>query len=229
MSRHGKRVEAIGYMRTSSATNVGEGKDSEARQRRAIEAYAKSGGMVIVDWFYDAAVSGADPIETRPGFAAALARIAGNGVRTIIVETANRFARDLMVQEVGFAMLRDLGITLIAADSPASFLDDGPTSKLIRQILGAVAEFDKAMTVAKLKGARDRAKRLRGGKCEGRKSCAEREGGQELVALARQLHHNPSGRPHSLRTVAAALAERGHTTPSGKHYSASAVASMLGE
>jgi hypothetical protein len=25
--------------------------------------------------------------------------------RTIIVETANRFARDLMVQEVGFAML----------------------------------------------------------------------------------------------------------------------------
>jgi hypothetical protein len=32
------------------------------------------------------------------------------------VETANRFARDLMVQEVGFAMLRDLGVTLIAAD-----------------------------------------------------------------------------------------------------------------
>jgi hypothetical protein len=55
-----------------------------------------------------------------------LARIAGNGVRTVIVETANRFARDLMVQEVGFAMLRGLGITLVAADSPASFLDDAP-------------------------------------------------------------------------------------------------------
>jgi hypothetical protein len=69
-----------------------------------------------------------------------------------------------MVQEVGFAMLRDLGITLIAADSPASFLDDGPTSKLIRQILGAVSEFDKAMTMAKLKGARDCVRRERG-KC----------------------------------------------------------------
>ena len=56
---------------------------------------------MIVDWFYDAAVSGADPIEVRPGFAELLARIADNGVRTIIVETANRFARDLMVQEVG--------------------------------------------------------------------------------------------------------------------------------
>jgi DNA invertase Pin-like site-specific DNA recombinase len=172
-------------------------------------------------------VSGADPIETRPGFTAALARIAGNGVRTIIVETANRFARDLMVQEVGFAMLRDLGITLIAADSPSSFLDDGPTSKLIRQILGAVSEFDKAVTVAKLKGARDRVRRQRG-KCEGRKSYAERQGGAELVALARQLHTNPNGRSPSLRTIAAALAAQGFLTPSGRrHYSASAVASML--
>ena len=226
MSPRGKRVEAIGYMRTSSAANIGEGKDSGARQRRAIENYAKRAGMVIVDWFNDAAVSGADPIEARPGFAALLARIASNGAHTIIVETANRFARDLMVQEVGFAMLRDLGITLIAADSPTSFLDDGPTSKLIRQILGAVSEFDKAMTVAKLKGARDRVRRQRG-KCEGRKSYAEREGGQELIALARQLHHDPNGRPRSLRIVAAGLAERGYVTPSGRPYSASAVASMI--
>jgi hypothetical protein len=49
-----------------------------------------------------------------------------------------------MVQEVGYAMLRSLGVTLVAADSPSSFLDDGPTSNLIRQILGAVSEFDKA-------------------------------------------------------------------------------------
>jgi DNA invertase Pin-like site-specific DNA recombinase len=94
-------------LRTSSAANIGEGKDSEGRQRKAIESYAKRAGIVIADWFYDAAVSGADPIEARPGFTELLARIATNGARTIIVETANRFARDLMVQEVGFAMLRD--------------------------------------------------------------------------------------------------------------------------
>jgi DNA invertase Pin-like site-specific DNA recombinase len=220
------RVEAIGYMRTSSAANVGEGKDSETRQRKAIEAYAKRGGMVIVDWFYDAAVSGADPIEARAGFTAALARIAGNGVRTIVVETANKFARDLMVQEVGFAMLRDLGITLIAADSPASFLDDGPTSKLTRQILGAVAEFDEAMTVAKLKCARHRARRAsENDKCEGRKSYEERD--PQMVALARYLRGVNGWRPYSLREVAAELATYGYLTPSRKHYSASAVASML--
>jgi hypothetical protein len=59
-------------------------KDSETRQRKAIESFAKSAGYIIVDWFYDAAVSGADPIEARAGFTAALARIAGNGVRTIV-------------------------------------------------------------------------------------------------------------------------------------------------
>lgn len=141
-----------------------------------------------------------------------------------ILAFADRFARDLMVQEVGFAMLRDLGVTLIAADSPSSFLDDGPTSKLIRQILGAVSEFDKAMTVAKLKGARDRVRRLNG-KCEGRKSYAERD--PQLVDMARWLRSNADGRPYSLRQVAAELAKYGYVTPSGQHYSASAVASML--
>ena len=218
-----KRVEAVAYLRTSSATNVGPDKDSDKRQRTAVEAFAKRNGYSIVEEFYDAAVSGADPIEARPVFTALLARIAGNGVRTIIVETANRFARDLMVQEVGFAMLQGLGITLIAADSPASFLDDGPTSKLIRQILGAVSEFDKAMIVAKLRGARDRARRQRG-KCEGRKSYAEAK--PELVALAKQLRRELS-RP-SLRDISGALFARGYATPLGKPYSASAVQSMLG-
>jgi hypothetical protein len=39
------------------------------------------------------------------------------------------------------------------ADNPSSFLDDTATAKLVRQVLGAISEFDKAMTVAKLRGA----------------------------------------------------------------------------
>jgi DNA invertase Pin-like site-specific DNA recombinase len=53
-----------------------------------------------VDEFNDAAVSGADPIESRPGFAALLDRIEANGVRTVIVEDASRFARELVTQGV---------------------------------------------------------------------------------------------------------------------------------
>jgi hypothetical protein len=61
-------------------------------------------------------------------------RIAGNGVRTILVESAHRFARDLIVQETGWKMLRERGIELIAADSPNAFLDDTPTAIFIRQV-----------------------------------------------------------------------------------------------
>lgn len=214
-------TEAVAYMRTSSATNVGADKDSEVRQRAAIEAFAAAAGYVIAetDWFYDAAVKGADAVDARPGFANMLARIAGNGVRTIIVETANRFARDLMVQEVGYKMLKKQGITLIAADSPQAFVDDTPTAVMLRQILGAVAQFEKASLVAKLKVASDRKKALTG-KCGGRKSYAELR--PEVVAKARELR---PGR--SLRVVAAELAASGYTTPSGRPYAAMAVRSML--
>ena len=87
------RSPALAYLRTSSAANVGTDKDSEKRQRHAILGFAKRSGFAIVEEFYDAAVSGADPIETRAGFASLLDRIEGNGVRTVIVEDASRFAR----------------------------------------------------------------------------------------------------------------------------------------
>jgi hypothetical protein len=68
-----------------------------------------------------------------------------------------------------------------------------------------------------------------GANANARKAYAEREGGRELVAMARQLRGNQNGRPQSLRRIANDLAERGYVTPSGRHYSASAVVSMLGE
>src|SRR5262249_33764061 len=148
MKSKGNRTKVVAYIRTSSAANVGADKDSDKRQRAAIEAFAKRSGLELVGEFNDAAVSGADHIETRPGFAAMLAHLASNGARTIIVETANRFARDLMVQEVGFAKLQSLGIKLVAADSPSSFLDDTPTSKLICQILGAMRSRPNLLAVS---------------------------------------------------------------------------------
>jgi DNA invertase Pin-like site-specific DNA recombinase len=84
-------IKAVAYLRTSSAANVGADKDSEKRQRSAIEAFARSAGYEIVGSYYDEAVFGAGPVTSRSGFAAMMERIASNGVRTIIVETANRF------------------------------------------------------------------------------------------------------------------------------------------
>jgi DNA invertase Pin-like site-specific DNA recombinase len=94
---------------------------------------------------------GRRPCPRAPGLAALLERIRGNGVRVIIVETASRFARDLIVQETGHRMLKAQGIEIIAADSPGAFVEDTPTATVVRQVLGAVAQSDKAMTVAKLR------------------------------------------------------------------------------
>jgi DNA invertase Pin-like site-specific DNA recombinase len=113
--------------------------------------------------------------------AAALERVAGNGVRTIVVESPDRFTRDLAVQLAGHDHLRKLGVMPIPATAPDFFTEDTPTAVLVRQVLGAIAQFDKASTIAKLKAARDR-KIAAGEKCGGRKSYAEREGGTELVA-----------------------------------------------
>jgi DNA invertase Pin-like site-specific DNA recombinase len=109
------KIEAVAYLRTSSATNVGPEKDSEHRQDRAISAFAKRAGFEVVGRFYDEAVSGADPIQGRPGFAALLDRIENNGVRTVIVEDASRFARELMTQELGIALLIQRGVKLLTA------------------------------------------------------------------------------------------------------------------
>jgi DNA invertase Pin-like site-specific DNA recombinase len=158
---------ACAYYRTSSAANVGNDKDSLKRQQEAVRTYAERNAIEIVHEYYDAAVSGADAIDTRVGFNEMLAYMLGNGARTILVETANRFARDLIVQETGYHMLKAQGIELVAVDAPDSFLSDTPTATLIRQILGAVAQFDKASLVLKLRGARERKKRETG-HCEGR-------------------------------------------------------------
>ena len=189
-----RKIEAIGYMRTSSATNVGRDKDSEAQQRAAIESYAK---------------------------AAMLDRIASNSVRTIIVESPDRFARDLAVQLAGHDFLKNLGVSLIPATAPDFFLEDTPTAVLVRQVLGPIAQFEKASLVAKLKAARDR-KIAQGIKCGGRKSYAERS--PDLVAAAKALQ---AERPRlSLRKIADRLAEQGYTLK-GRPYAAMSVRGML--
>jgi DNA invertase Pin-like site-specific DNA recombinase len=225
MSRK-KLTPALAYFRTSSAANVGSDKDSDKRQREAIAAFARRAGYEIEAEFNDAAVSGADPIDTRPGFADLLTRVAGNGVKVVIVETANRFARDLIVQETGHKKLRELGIELIAADSPDSFVDDAPTAVIVRQILGAVAQFEKAALVAKLKGARERVRRSRG-KCEGRKT--HKEQNPEAVALAKRLRRaSPkTGERMSLRRISGELAAAGYVNERGREFNPNSVKSMI--
>lgn len=115
---------AVAYFRTSSASNVGEGKDSLKRQRSAIDAFANRRGYRIVGEFCDAAVSGSDAIEDRPGFAALLDRIENNSVRTVIVEDVSRFAREMKAHVLGIALMRERGVRLLSATDGQDLTED---------------------------------------------------------------------------------------------------------
>ena len=175
--------------------------------------------------YYDAAVSGADHIDQRAGFVEMLQRLASNGAKTIIVESPDRFARDLAVQLAGHDMLKSLGIEIIPASAPDFFTEETPTAVLVRQVLGAISQFEKASTVAKLAAARKR-KREREGRCEGRKPLSVTR--PAVVALARKLRRRrPKLGQMSLREVSTQLAARGYLNERGKPYAAKSVASML--
>lgn len=216
----------MAYLRTSSAANVGG--DSGDRQREAIRTYAKTTGIEVVAEFYDQAVSGADPLDQRAGFRDLLASARKAEIRMILVENASRFARDLVVQETGHAMLCREGFKLIAVDDPDAFTADTPTARMVRQILGAVAEFEKANLVSKLRSARDRRSCAVGGRIEGRKGYAATN--PQLVLEARRLaRRNPrTGKRRSLRAIAEQLALLGFGTSSGYVFSASQIRRLLG-
>src|SRR4026208_603817 len=74
------------------------------------------------------------------------------------------------MQLAGHDMLKELGIAIIPASAPDFFTEDTPTAVLVRQELGAIAQFEKASAVAKLAAAR---KRKREGRCEGRKPLSQ--------------------------------------------------------
>ncbi len=224
--RKNGKVAAVAYLRTSSASNVGADKDSEIRQRQAITGYAKRAGFEIVAEYYDAAVSGADPIQDRKGFSALLDRIDSNGVRTVIVEDVSRFARELMAQELGISLLIARNVCLLTSNGDDLTNSDDPSRKMMRQIAGAFAEYEKARLVAKLKVARDR-KREATGKCGGRKAHAEIR--PEVVAEAKRLHRiSPlTGQRRSLREIARELAAMGHTKQDGSAYHPTTVANMI--
>lgn len=213
---------AIGYLRVSGKGQV-KG-DGFARQREAIEDFAHANGFEIAEEFRDEGISGTKELADRPGLAEVLERVESNGVRVVIVERADRLARDLMVSEVILDQFRKIGVQLFEADGGTELTvgNDDPTRKLIRQVLAAVAEFDKSVLVLKLRAARERKRRLTG-RCEGRRGY-----GLEVLELIKELRRKPPGRRRpGNESIARELNARGVPTMSGRPWNTGTVAKIL--
>ncbi len=216
-SRTSERKRAFAYCRVSGLGQVGG--DGFPRQRAAIEAYAKSHGYEIVAWYEEKGVCGATEWEDRPAWSEMIEAL--NGVRTIIVEKLDRLARELFIQEYILRDLRKREVVLVTAASEETGNED-PTRVLFRQILGAIAEYDRVMTVRKLKASRDRARR-RDGRNEGQKYYGELEGEACWAASIRQMRREGS----TLLEIADALNKTGVKPRRGKQWYASSVKNVV--
>lgn len=225
--RMSAKTAALSYLRVSGRGQV-EG-DGFPRQREAIATFARSNGFDVVQEFRDEGVSGTKELADRPGLAALIDRLESNGVRVVLVERADRLARDLMVNEVILDQFRRIGARVLSADGvDLTTGNEDPTRTLIRQVLGAVAQFEKTVVVLKLRAARER-KRRQTGRCEGRKPFGTRPGEAAALERMRRLRRKPRGGERlSFAAIAARLNADGVPTRTGKPWAAGTVAGILG-
>jgi DNA invertase Pin-like site-specific DNA recombinase len=201
-------TKAHAYLRVSGKGQV-DG-DGFTRQLKAIREYAAAHDVKIVKVYREEGVSGTTESANRPAWSELMTALHSNGVRMVLIEKLDRLARDLMVQETIIADLRKHGFELVSVAEPDLMAND-PTRILVRQMMGAVAQYEKSQIVLKLRGARMR-KRAKEGRCEGRKPFGFYPG--EALALERTKSLRAEGL--GFDRIAAKLNEEGVSTRTGR-------------
>jgi DNA invertase Pin-like site-specific DNA recombinase len=193
--------KAFAYLRVSGKGQI-DG-DGFPRQLTAIKAYAAKHDIKIIRVFREEGVGGAKELENRPALLELMTALHSNGVKLVMVEKLDRLARDLMVQETIIVDLRKNGFDLVSVGEP-DLLQNDPSRKLMRQIFGAISEYEKTMIVLKLRGARVRQK-AKTGRCEGAKPYGELPGEVEVIERMKALRATGMG----FDRIAAALNAEG--------------------
>lgn len=218
----------IAYLRTSTESQE-EGLET---QRAEIRHWAKDQDVRISAWYVDEGASGSSGLENRLGLADALASKPDG----LVVYKLDRLARDLVVQETILGQAKRQG-TRIYSTLPTedAYLQDDPadpTRKLIRQVLGAVADYERAMIRLRMNAgaARKRANgRYAGGgipygfRVNPATHDLEKDPDeQKALRLMRALHAT-----RSLRQIAAELDAKGLRPRKGERWHPHSVARVL--
>lgn len=220
--------KAIGYIRVSTVEQR-SGYGLEV-QEKAIRDFAKASGIRLADVVGDEAISGTKGEELRPGLAEALVRLKLGEADLLIVPRIDRLARDLILQETVIRDLRGVGRDVISVAEPDIGAEDGQRT-LIRQILGAIAEYEGWLIGARLRAGREM-KRARGGYAQGRPPYGYRAIGgrlepvpdeQAAIRLARRLRRQRL----SFRQIAVELDENGYRPKNGGEWHPPQVARLI--
>lgn len=176
-------MRVVGYLRVSTDRQADEGFGLDA-QEAAIRGWARAGRHRLVELCVDEGRSGAADVVDRPALAAALGHVKAGRAAALVVPRLDRLARDLVLQEwiraevLGYGgELRSVSPTedLYLRDDP-----DDPTGQLVRRILGAIADYERAMIRLRM-AAGKRAKATAGGYTGGQPPYGYAAAGRELV------------------------------------------------
>jgi DNA invertase Pin-like site-specific DNA recombinase len=154
------RTRALGYVRVSTTDQAERGQGLNI-QRRGIREYCRAHRLLLLEILGDDGISGASGLQGRPGLAEALTRIERHEASVLVLFRLDRLARDLLLQETVVERLRLGGGSVVSVSEPDVDSNE-PTRILIRQVLGAISQYEKTLLKARMAAGR-KLKAQRGG------------------------------------------------------------------
>lgn len=206
---------AVGYIRVSTEEQT---LGPEA-QRVALARWAEARKIQLVAVHEDRGVSGAAPLDRRPGLLAALASLESHSAAFLVAAKRDRLARDVIIAAQLERLVERQGARLVSADGAGE--GDSPEAVLMRRLVDAIASYERdlirgrtraALAIKRAKGLKFNSTAPYGSRIDGERIVPDAE---EQKAIARMLQLRKAGA--SLRQVALALTAEGFR-PRGRRW-----------
>lgn len=221
----GNPKQAVAYIRVSTSD---QSLGPEA-QRGQIEAWAKREGIEIVSFHVDQGVSGGAQVADRPAMLEAIGVLAKSGAGLFVVAKRDRLARDIVIAASGESIVGSYGGRVVSADGMSQ--GDGPEAGLMRAMIDAFAQYERALIRSRTKSALA-VKKGRGelaGNVPFAKSLDENRGltanPQEASTMDRVKVLRSDGA--SVRSIVKTLESEGYASRTGRPYSKGSVENLL--
>lgn len=138
---------AVAYLRVSTDRQ----EHGPEAQRADIERWAEREGVTVVAWHLDRGVSGAAPIDKRPGLMDALVAVEHHAAGRLVVAKRDRLARDMVAGAVIHSNVERLGAAVVSAAGEGE--GDDPASLLMRRMVDAFAEYERGIIAQRTRAA----------------------------------------------------------------------------
>lgn len=140
---------AVAYLRVSTEDQ----QLGPEAQRAAIERWAATAGVTVVAWHVDHGVSGGAELDKRPALQLALDALEQSAAGALVVAKRDRLARDVVLAALIERLVGKSGARVVSAAGEGGDDANDPSSMLMRRIVDAFAEYERALIRARTRAA----------------------------------------------------------------------------